>query len=263
MKNKTNSKNSTVASALLLASSPAWAGKNGQPPDSGNAGQTPLPNSNHFVGKSNPLRIASITLDQASEKKVQTCKVPKVKLNQPRPNSILSLAFDPKKNQVVTLQFEMSKIPATKDERVLLLLYSRCLSKKPQIKTLFSRNKLALDIDDIQVLGIHEVPAIQAVAQPPTRVGVATSPATQEMTLEVNLETDKLAQQINAGNDTFYFQGALLKKTDFEKENYSLVNLSQLEAIHVTPKACPNKEQFSRDINSVNEACKHLPTKTE
>jgi len=261
MKNQHKFKQSTVASALLLATSPTWAKTGGgQPPD--DSGQTPASTSNLFMSKSHPINIASIRLDEASEKKVQTCEVPKVKLNQPRPNSILSLAFDPKKEQAITLQFEIANIQATKGEHVLLLLHSRCLSKKSQIKTLFSRNKLALDANDIQVLAIHNVPAIQAV-QPSTRIGAATSPATQEIMLEVNLETNKLAQQLDAGNDTFYFQGALLKKTDFDKQNYSLVNLSKLEAIHVTPKACPTKEQFSSDINSVNEACKHLPTKTE
>ena len=262
MKNKTKLKQSTVASALLLATSPAWAKTGG---GSGGGGQTTGPDvSNLFAGKTNPIQITSIQLDKASEKKVQTCDAPTVKLNKPSPNSILSLAFDPKKNQeVVTLQFEMSNIKATKDEHVLLLLYSRCLSPKPQIKTLFSRNKLALDVNDVRQLGVYNVPVIQATAQPSTRAGAATSQATQEMTLKVNIPTSMLAQQVNEGNDTFYFQGALLKKTDFDKKKYTAVNLSQLEAIHVTPKACPTTEQFSSDVASVNEVCKNLPTKTE
>lgn len=262
--NKSKLKQQTVASALLIATSPAW-GKPGSGQPQNDGGQTPTPPvSNLFAGKTNPIRIASIELDEASKKKVQTCEAPEVNLNPPSPNSILSLAFDPKQpNQVVTLQFEISNILAAQDEHVLLLLYSRCLSPKPQIKTLFSRHKLALDINDIQILGKYNVPAIQAAAQPSTRAGVKTSPATQEIMLEVNFTTAVLAQQLNAGNDTFYFQGALLRKTDFENKKFDTVNLSPLEAIHVTPKACPTKEQFSRDVASVNKVCKHLPTKTD
>lgn len=263
MKNKQKLKQSTIASALLLATSPTWGSPKtggGQP----DGGQPPMPpGSNLFAGKTNPIRIASIELDKVSEKKVQTCEAPEVNLDKPRPNSILSLAFDPKQNQNITLQFEIANILELKEEHILLLFYSRCLSPKPQIKTLFSRNKLALDINDIRKLGEYNVPAIQAAAQPSTRAGTATSPATQETTLKVMLGTNLFTEQLNEGNDTFYFQAALLRKADFDKNKFDTVNLSQLEAIHVTPKACPTAEQFSRDVASVNEVCKKLPTKTD
>ncbi|MDM8560990.1 hypothetical protein [Candidatus Parabeggiatoa sp. HSG14] len=255
MKDKKNVQNSTIACAFLLATSPAWANTkigDGQPPNADEKGQSKERIVPNIASKTSPrISIASIEIENADNKKVQNCAVPK-DLEQPR----LSLAFDPKKQQEVTLQFTMSKIPSTTSERVLLLLYSRCLSSEPQIKTPRSKNSLALDVRDMQVLGTYNVPALHV------RSGAATSPTTQ-MNFEVNLETDKLAKQIEEGNDTFYFQVALLKKKDFDKQKHGRVNLSPLEVIHVTPKQCLDKKQLSDSIKAENARCKQLPTKTE
>ncbi len=250
--------------AFLLATSPAWANsKTGDgppqisdeqgPPQGSTSQEARPPGSNGGISK-RQINIASIAVDKADKRKVQHCTVPKVNLASPKPQQILSMGFNPKKKQVVLFQFAMADIRATDDERVLVLLYSRCLSKKPKIRTPQSKNQLALDVKDLQILGTYDVPAIQTSP---------TSITATQMTIEVELETDKLAQQIKAGNDTFYFQAGLLKKNDFENKNYRAMLLSPLEAIHATPKKCPSREQFSKRINAENESCKHLPTKTE
>ena len=81
------------------------------------------------------------------------------------------------------------------------------------------------------------------------------------MTIEVDLETNNLTKQVKAGNDTFYFQAALLKKSDFDKKHFGVTKLSPLEAVHVTKTSCPTQSQFSNDVRSVNKSCKDLPTK--
>ena len=82
------------------------------------------------------------------------------------------------------------------------------------------------------------------------------------MTVEIDLDINKLSEQTKAGNDTFYFQAALLKKSDFEKEHYGATKLSPLEAVHVTQKLCPNNKQFTDNIASENASCKNLPNKS-
>jgi len=268
MKNLYHFKESTIACTLLLASSPALGKEGGFP-------QLPNPNETATeeavteeaasrveeklkgIGKTGgnrnqSFRIKSITLDKKHKRKVRKCSVSRsVRWKKPRPYRTLSLAFDEKKKQMVTLRFEMSNISANKDkdERVLALLYSRCLSTKAPIKTRFSKNKLML-AKDIEIMGHYKV--------------LSESDKKSSLTLEVDLETDKLAKQVGAGNETFYFQGALLKKSDYDKDNYAGMVLSPLVAIHTTAgNSCPKKKEFSDTIASGNQACEQLPTKTE
>ncbi|OQY56189.1 MAG: hypothetical protein DRR08_12075 [Candidatus Parabeggiatoa sp. nov. 2] len=272
MKNSDNIKNSAAAYALLLATSPAWAANTTKPggptPGSEDARRKlpPPPPTREThppkleQGKSQAalqrrVRIASIRVDQTNNE-MQKCPVPRrVKLKQPRPRRILSLAFDdPKAKQIVTLQFTMSRIPALNEEHVLVLLHSQCVSRKPKSKK--ARKKLVLHGSDIQVLGTYNIPA-----QP--KQGSTRSASASPITFDVPLETRALVRQIAAGNETFYFQAALLKKTDYQKRYYDEVVFSPLRAIHfTTPKACPKKKQFESTINSQNTACKNLPSKT-
>ncbi|OAD19708.1 conserved hypothetical protein, secreted [Candidatus Thiomargarita nelsonii] len=256
-------KNSTVAGAFLLATSPAWANsKTGTAPfpipgnTDGGPQSPPTRNAPRpsFPGKSQ-IEMASVTLEKADAKKLRSCTVPKVNLTHPRPQHLLSFAVNKHRRQEVTLQFAIDKIPSGNEERVLLLLYSRCLSNKPKIRTPMSRQKLALDVNDIEILATYKLEA----ATKPSRPGAPM----QQMTVNIELETDKLAQQIKAGNNTFYFQAGVLKKTDFDRKNYGVINLSQLAALHFTTKTCPNEAQFSSRIKAENASCKHLPTKTQ
>ncbi len=266
MKNQINLKKSTAACTLLLATGSAWGSPKlgtGQQPSSSDEDQ-PQPSSqapaaalNSLMGKNSrpsPVRIEAVTLNRNSEAKIRKCTVPKgvTREKRPKPDSIFSLSFDPKQRQKATLQFEMAELPSTKEERVLMLLYSRCLTSKPKIKTPLSKHKLALDTKDLEVMTTYNVP-------------VGSTKGTQ-VTFEVDLRTDPLKKQVNAGNDTFYFQVAMLKKSDFQKGNYGVAKLSPLQAIHATSaqyKLCPEQNKLIRNLNSDNESCKNMPGKTE
>lgn len=262
MKKLDNFKESTIACALLVASSPALGKEGGIPiPNLGDIKQPPKspcseinPNELFFKGKN--FHIGSVTLDKASEKKVQKCEVPK----KVRPKRTLSVAFDPAKKQKVTVQFEMLKIPASKEKRVLALLYSRCpfnssqcSSNPPQLKTPQSKSRLRLDVRDIKPIGYYDVPAIQPAK------GNRASKASTGMTVKVNFDTTHLAKVVREGNDTIYLQAALLNKSDLEKKNYKNVILSPLETIQLTAsKSCPNRGQYLAAIGSDNKACENL-----
>lgn len=258
MKKLDNIKESTIACALLVASSPALGkgGDNGLSiPNPADAKQPPMPqggpqiNPNELFFKGKNFHIGSVTLDQASEKKVQVCEVPK----KVKPKRTLSVAFNPVKKQTVTVEFKMSKIPASKEKRVLALLYSRCLSNSPQLKTAQSKSNLRLDVRDIKPIGYYDVPAIQPAK------GNRASDASSEMTVKVNFDTKHLAKTVHKGNDTIYLQAALLNKSEFQKGNYSNVVLSPLETIQLTAsKSCPTEKQYLAAINSDNKACKNL-----
>ena len=238
MKNQMKLKCVAVACALLLATNLVWADNT----------KTKQPSSS----KPEIFHITSISLDKDSRKKVKKCKVPKdfKATDKPRPHrsSILSLAFEPKQEQQITLQFKTSKLPISQDERVLLLLSSRCLSKTPQLHTPTSRIDLFLEKKDIKFLNASHVPTFPQKSE-------QVSPTATKMTVKINVNTKLLTQQYKAGNDTFYLQAALLKKSDFQKKKYSGVILSPLKAIHITPGLCPTETQFELNFNSVNKVC--------
>ncbi len=276
---KTKFKESTLAYALLLATTPAWAAPNksgGATPSDTNEDDKSTSSAEKKASAANPfankstnglpaiatkkadnskkkrIEIDEIRIDPAySEKKrkgVRKCVAPKVYLKAPRRHPLLSLSFNPHKKEAVRLQFTMLDIPTTQDKQLLLLLYSRCLSKTAKIKTTDSKHKLRLDTKDIEILGTYEIPAQKKSGKLPA-------------TFDIDLETDKLKLQVEAGNDTFYFQGALIKESDFNSGNYESMLLSSLEAIHTTLKFCPTDKQFASDINSNNTSCALLPSK--
>lgn len=277
---KTKFKESTLAYALLLATSPAWAApnKSGNSTPSSNtdegdkskpAAEKKEPPKNPFANKtanglpivpkkeddSNPkkrIEIDSISIDPAySEQKTKAvikCSPPKVYLKAPRRQPLLSLSFNPNKKDVVRLQFTMLDIPVIEEKQLLLLLYSRCLSNKPKIKTTDSLHKLRLDTKDLEILGTYEIPPQKKPGKLPA-------------TFDIDLDTDKLKRQVEAGNDTFYFQGALIKESEFNSGKYDKMLLSSLEAIHTTLKFCPTDKQFKSAMNSDNTSCALLPSK--
>ncbi len=252
MKNSVT-KNSTAACTLLLATSSAFAGGPTKSPSSG-AGIPATPPKVQFTKSSTPFGINSITLESTG-KQVESCDVPKgvTRRHDPKPSRILSLAFNGKAKQSVKLKFDMSEIPGSQEQRVLILLYSRCLSNTPQIKTPNSKQKLVLDKRDMKVMANYPVPAVSSAK------GNRASAASTKMSFDVNLDTGFLAHQVNAGDDTFYLQAALLPKADLEKKNFKNVQLSSLEAIQLTSKTCPTKKKFSKNLNSDNKFCKKLP----
>jgi len=277
---KTKFKQSTLAYALLLATTPAWAAPNksggaissdtNEDDKSKSSAEKKASPTNPFANKSTnglPAAIANqkadnskkqiieideIRIDPAySEQKrkgVRKCAQSKVHLKAPRRHPLLSLSFNPHKKEAVRLQFTMLDIPTTQDKQLLLLLYSRCLSTTAKIKTTDSKHKLRLDTKDIEILGTYEIPAQKKSGKLPA-------------IFDIDLETDKLKLQVEAGNDTFYFQGALIKESDFNSGNYESMLLSSLEAIHTTLKFCPTDKQFASDINSNNTSCALLPSK--
>lgn len=266
MTDRTKTKNSSAAYALLLATSPAWATSktgDGAPPqnkDPSSKEQTSSPaapmapkGSPRLVGgKNQEVRISSIVLEKEDEKKAQQCHVPAhlTRTKKPKPQSIFSLAIDPKQKQVISLQFTISNIPPSSDDRVLVLLYSQCLSKYPFFKTTKSKNKLALLLDknNIQHLGTYPIGRTQT---------------TPQMTFKIDLATESLTEQVEAGNHSFYFQAGLLNQIDFNNRNYDNVILSELESVHFSLKACLTEQQLASVINMDNAVCAQMPGKSQ
>lgn len=277
MKKSNRSKNTQFAYALLLATTTTWANTkspNGLPkPRSHEDTTTPTPPPNQEPPAAQPaptspqqpqppikpdqgksqINIAAIRVDPAVAKQVKQCPSNVANLTiQPKPHRVSSLTFDPKEKLSVKLKFTLSPIMTTKEERVLVLLYSQCLSPQPQLETPNSDNKLALNINDVQILDTYQIAA--KPDQAPNQAKSALTP----ITLDIDLELDKLRQQVTAGNDTFYFQAALLNKADYDGRHYGEMVLSPLEAVQFTLKNCPDRNQLTQNVNSANPVCGQL-----
>lgn len=274
MKKSTPTKNTKFAYAFLLVTSTAWANTktpSGLPkprpheetpppePEPQTAQPTPAPSQtpsrSQDQGKSQ-INIAAIRVEPALAKQIKQCPSKVANLTvQPKPHRVSSLTFEPQEKSTVKLKFTLSPVMTTNDERVLVLLYSQCLSPQPQLKTPNSDNKLALDINDVKILDTYQLAAKPDQAQ--------AKSALTPITLDIDLELDKLRQQVEAGNDTFYFQAAMLNKADYDGRHYGEMVLSPLEAVHFTPKNCPGRKQLTQEVNSANPACAQLQqTKT-
>jgi len=272
MKKSNLTKNTKFAYVFLLATTTAWANTkspNGLPKPRSNDEATPPPDQepqavqpapapsqppikNQDQGKSQ-INIAAIRVDPAVAKQVKQCPANAANLtSQPKPHRVSSLSFDPQEKQSIKLKFTLSPIMTTAEERVLVLLYSQCLSPQPQLETPNSDNKLALDINDVQILDTYQIAAKTDPA--PNQAKSALTP----VTLDIDLELDKLRQQVEAGNDTFYFQAALLNKADYDGRHYGEMVLSPLEAVQFTSKDCPDRNQLTQNVNSANSVCGQL-----
>lgn len=272
MKKSNLTKNTKFAYVFLLATTTAWANTkspNGLPKPRPNDDATPPPNQepqavqptpaptqppikNQDQGKSQ-INIAAIRVDPAVAKQVKQCPANAVNVtSQPKPHRVSSLTFDPQEKQSIKLKFTLSPIMTTAEERVLVLLYSQCLSPQPQLETPNSDNKLALDINDVQILDTYQLAA--KTDQAPNQAKSALTP----VTLDIDLELDKLRQQVEAGNDTFYFQAALLNKADYDGRHYGEMVLSPLEAVEFSSKNCPDRNQLTQNVNSANSVCGQL-----
>lgn len=265
---KNSLRNSTVAWAFLLASSSAWSKegtgipeKADDQPSSQNqeeAAPKPLPPNLGGAGKNkdeqqskpdektrkgdrdvvDEISIASVKVDRSGRGILRNCSVPRIALKKLDSSNILSLSFDPNKKSVATLEFTLSDLPEPKEDHVVVLLSSRCLSKRPQLRNQSSKNKLELNANDMAVLGTYPV----------------ATRSTGPVKIYIDLETDTLGQNVDAGNNTFYFQAGFLKKADFEQKKCNQMIFSPLEAVHVTPKSCPNRQEFSEEIKE-NSSC--------
>jgi hypothetical protein len=253
MKN-TVTKNSTAACTLLLATSSAFAGPTKTPSTTDRSNIPATPPKIQFTksGQETPaFGINAITVT-SSGKKLQNCEVPKgvTRQTDPKPHRILSLAIPMRVKESVNLKFDMSDIDSSKEQRILVVLYNTCLSKSPEIQTPNSDEKLALSKEGLAVLANYPVAPITPAT------GNKGSNAKTKISFDVSLDTDFMAQQLRAGNDTFYLQAALLPKAEFDKHNYQNVQLSKLEAIQLTANKCPKERKLLRNLNSDNKACK-------
>jgi hypothetical protein len=138
----------------------------------------------------------------------------------------------------VKMTFVVSHMTAMDHDRLLFLVYSQKLSPSPQIPTPKSINKLKLDINSLEILGIYNVSAFGMKAQPQTRIGQGNPAARVKWEFDINLDTGTIPKMGNSSDNIIYVQAGLIKKEDYEKNKLDGMILSELDTIQFVEK-CP------------------------
>jgi hypothetical protein len=139
----------------------------------------------------------------------------------------------------VKMTFVVSHITAMSYDRILLLAYSEQLSDEPQIATPKSINKLELDINSLEIIGVYDVSSFGLKAQAETRISVGYLTPRLKWEFDFNFDTLEISTMMENGNDTIYVQAALIKKSDYEAGKLESMILSEVDTIQFVPDECP------------------------
>lgn len=203
--------------------------------------------------------ITHLTLDEAPLENITVC-VPGKSMTAITGNfrylpDKLAVVLNPFETDSVKMTFVVSHMTAMAYDRMLFLTYSQQLSAFPQIPTPKSINKLGLDLESLEIIGIYEVSSFGMTAQPGTRIW-ADNPAPRiKWEFDVKLNTLEILSMMNKGNDTIYVQAALMKKSDFEAEKWDSMILSEVDTIQFVPKCPQTMEQEEGRQFRVTEIC--------
>ncbi len=156
------------------------------------------------------------------------------------PNDLI-LAVNPFASTFIEVGFHVRDILASKDDHVLLLVYSPTTSPSPQIPTPRSENKLQLDVSALEILAIYNLPKQAMLSQPATRLGAANPAPHSEVSFSVNLDTSTLPVFMQ-NNEKAFLQAALLTKSAFEAGQYDRMILSELDTIGFVEMTCPTAD---------------------
>ncbi len=143
------------------------------------------------------------------------------------------------KGNYVKMTFVVSHMTAMPYDRMLFLVYSQKLSPSPQIPTPRSINKLKLDINSAEIIGIYNVSAFGMEAQNSTRIGQGNPAPRIKWEFDINLDTGEVPKMVSSSNNMIYVQAALIKKADYEKGIWDSMILSELDTIEFVEK-CPD-----------------------
>ncbi len=140
----------------------------------------------------------------------------------------------------VKMTFIVSHMTAVSHDRLLFLAYSQDLSPSPQIPTPKSINKLELNLDNAEIVGIYDVKSFGMKAQPETRIGAGNPAPRVKWEFDINLDTNIIPDMVIGSNDNvIYMQAALIRKSDYEAGKFDGMILSEVDTIQFV-KECPD-----------------------
>lgn len=239
--------NKKVLSAALLVTAPtvkASGGKvsNGSGVSEGGKSQRGV---NHLTLEEAPgflKKEERETLLDKLNKKIEIC-VPNGSTSKTGDYHFLSdnivVVMPPFETNVVRMTFLVSHIVADEKDRILFLAYSQKRTPSPPIPSPRSLNKLELDFDTLELVGIYNIPALRLEPQASTRIGAADPAPRAKIEFDINLSPQEISTMMNSGNDTIYVQAALVPKSDFVQQKWDGMVLSELDTIRFVPNECP------------------------
>jgi len=197
-------------------------------------------------GSKSQRGINHLTLEEAPLENITLC----VPVNESKtksitkdfeffPNNKVAVVINNWETSFVKMTFIVSHMTAMPYDRLLFLAYSQDLSPSPQIPTPKSINKMELNLDNAEIVGIYDVNSFGMKAQPETRIGTGNPAPRIKWEFDINLDTTIIPTMVRGSNDNvIYMQAALIKKSDFEEGKFDGMILSEVDTIQFVPE-CP------------------------
>jgi len=194
-------------------------------------------------GSKSQRGVNHLTLDEAPFENVTLCVESKSEVAFSGDFRLLpdkvAIVIPPFDTNVVKMTFVVSHINADVDDQILVLAYSQRLLPSPPMPTPKSLNKLQLDLDRMEVVGIYDVSAFGLESQPETRIGKGNPSPRVKWEFDINLDTTEIPTMMDNGQGTIYAQAALLKRADWDAGKFDNMILSEVDTLIFVPNECP------------------------
>jgi len=218
----------SVLSVTALAASSAW-------------GKTPAGLTGGGLG------IDYLALDEVPTKHVTVCESSKDEEKEFTGlfSDKLWISFDAADRQTYRVSFVISEMVATDEDRVLFLVYSSRTSPSPFYPTTEEGPTLGLEMTEMEVLGMYNIPALYRGQSPDNKLGLAIPTPASKMTVNFNFDANKLNTMIRNGKETIHVQAALIKVSDLESEKFENMILSEMDSLTFISDDCPPETTYS------------------
>jgi hypothetical protein len=150
----------------------------------------------------------------------------------------VSIVIPPFDNVTAKVRFLISEVHPDKQDRTLLLAYSKKLLPSPQLPTPISMNKLLLDGSYLDILGQYYIPATQLLSLEETSIGLANPSPKLNFGIDISLDTAKIAQLFSLGTEAIYMQAALIPSDDLDQGKFDNLILSEVDTVYFAKDKC-------------------------
>jgi len=229
----------SVLGVTALAASSAW-------------GKTPAGLTGGGLG------IDYLSLDEIPTQHVTTCEPPKNEAERKESftglfSDKLWIAVDLSERRTHRVSFIVSEMVATDEDRVLFLVYSTRTSPSPFYFTTDDGPELGLEMTEMEVLGMYNIPALIRGQAPENKVGLAVPTPASKMTVHFNFDARKIEDMIRLDKETIHVQAALIKVSDLESEKFENMILSEMDSLTFVPNECPPETVYSYEADGYGQ----------
>ncbi len=197
------------------------------------------------------LGIDYLALDEMPKQNVTVCEPPKDEVARKETftglfSDKMWISYNGAERPTYRVSFIVSEMVATDEDRMLFLVYSTRTSPSPYYDTTEAGPPLELEMSEMEVLGMYNIPAVRRGDKAPdNKLGSAISTSASKMTVEFKFNANKLNTMLLKGKETIYVQAALIRMSDLESELFENMILSEMDTLTFIADDCPPETAYA------------------